>query len=123
MPLPSDLKDLYRSYQQEIHANSYNADVNTIPLTSAMQLIDKRYIYYYHYYLNIINSHRWMVLNICTVTFHRQFNILAWDLLLPHCVFIRSDMFIVIISNNFRIFYSYNCLFKEQNSNGWAPGE
>ncbi|XP_050424557.1 kinesin-like protein KIF19 isoform X2 [Adelges cooleyi] len=41
MPLPSDLKELYRSYQQEIHANSYNADVNTIPLSS-LQSIDKR---------------------------------------------------------------------------------
>lgn len=43
MPLPTDLKDLYRSYQQEIHANSYNTDVNAIPLTSAMQSIDKSF--------------------------------------------------------------------------------
>jgi hypothetical protein len=43
MPLPADLKDLYRSYQQEIHANSYNSDVITTPLTSAMHSIDKRY--------------------------------------------------------------------------------
>lgn len=42
MPLPTDLKELYRSYQQEIHANSYNADVNTIPITSTMQSIDKK---------------------------------------------------------------------------------
>lgn len=43
VPLPTDLKELYRSYQQEIHANSYNTDVNTIPLTSAMQSIDKSF--------------------------------------------------------------------------------
>jgi len=43
MPLPTDLKELYRSYQQEIHANSYNTDVNALPLTSTMQSIDKRY--------------------------------------------------------------------------------
>lgn len=43
MPLPADLKELYRTYQQEIHANSYNAEVNSIPLTSTMQSIDKRY--------------------------------------------------------------------------------
>lgn len=41
MPLPTDLKDLYRSYQQEIHANSYNADMNS--MQSAMQSIDKWY--------------------------------------------------------------------------------
>ncbi|XP_050524915.1 kinesin-like protein KIF19 isoform X2 [Daktulosphaira vitifoliae] len=34
IPLPMDLKELYRSYQQEIHSNSYNADVNTIPLST-----------------------------------------------------------------------------------------
>ncbi|XP_025407254.1 kinesin-like protein KIF19 [Sipha flava] len=43
MPLPADLKDLYRSYQQEIHANSYNSDVITTPLTSAMHSIDKSF--------------------------------------------------------------------------------
>ncbi|XP_015372500.1 PREDICTED: kinesin-like protein KIF19 isoform X2 [Diuraphis noxia] len=43
VPLPTDLKELYRSYQQEIHANSYNTDVNAIPLTSTMQSIDRSF--------------------------------------------------------------------------------